>query len=257
MARELAALKEQGNEQVKAGCNADAVETYTRALTIDDENDNFNKTLYANRAAACMRLKRWEQALADCDRALAIDPAYVKVTVRRADVLVKLGKYEQACYDYEQAKRAYGRENRAEARRLDAKIRQAKLEQKKAERKDYYAIMGVDKQATPAQIKKAYRTLAVRLHPDRYDGDKEEGVQKFKDLGEAYTVLSDPQKRRRYDSGVDIDALDGHGHGMGDFDPNDIFRAFMGGASFGGHGHGAGFRSSRQPYSSPNFEFNF
>ena len=66
------------------------------------------------------------------------------------------------------------------------------------EYKDYYKILGVDRHATLDEIKKAYRRLALKYHPDRNPGDKE-AEEKFKEINEAYQVLSDPEKRARYD----------------------------------------------------------
>ena len=67
-----------------------------------------------------------------------------------------------------------------------------------AEKRDYYEVLGVDKNATPDDIKKAYRKKAIQYHPDKNPGDKE-AEEKFKEAAEAYEVLSDPQKRQRYD----------------------------------------------------------
>jgi DnaJ-class molecular chaperone len=68
------------------------------------------------------------------------------------------------------------------------------------ERKDYYKTLGVDHRASPKEIKNAYRKLAQRYHPDVNPGD-EEAENRFKELGEAYQVLSDPDRRRVYDLG--------------------------------------------------------
>lgn len=65
--------------------------------------------------------------------------------------------------------------------------------------KDYYKVLGVDKNATPAEIKKQYRKLAMEFHPDRNKEDKQ-AEEKFKDINEAYAVLSDPKKRKQYDT---------------------------------------------------------
>jgi len=66
------------------------------------------------------------------------------------------------------------------------------------EYKDYYKILGVERSATPAQVKSAYRKLAMKLHPDKNPGDKK-AEEKFKEINEAYEVLNDPKKRSRYD----------------------------------------------------------
>merc|ERR1739838_862498 len=112
---------------------------------------------------------------------------------------------------------------------------------------DYYKILGVDRSANEEEIKKGYRKRALVHHPDRHAGaseeEKKEHEKKFKEVGEAYGVLSDTKKRTRYDQGHDVDDLEGHGHGGfgADIDPNQIFQAFFGGAGGGGHQHHQSF----------------
>lgn len=89
---------------------------------------------------------------------------------------------------------------------------------KKSKRKDYYKILGVERNATEDEIKKAYRKRALIHHPDRHasasDAEKKEQEKKFKELGEAYSILSDPKKKARYDSGQDMEDFDASGmHG--------------------------------------------
>lgn len=109
--------------------------------------------------------------------------------------------------------------------------------------RDYYEILGVSKTSDPSTIKKAYRTLAMKFHPDRNPGDKE-SEEKFKEAAEAYDVLSDDKKRQRYDQfgHAAFSGGFGGGHPGGFNDINDIFSAFgdIFGDIFGGHPQGRG-----------------
>ena len=117
-----------------------------------------------------------------------------------------------------------------------------------AEKRDYYEVLGVAKNANADEIKKAYRKAAIQFHPDKNPGDKE-AEEKFKEAAEAYDVLSNPDKRARYDqfghAGMNGAAGGGAGgfggFGGGGFSMEDIFSQF--GDIFGGH-FGGGFRSS-------------
>ena len=113
-----------------------------------------------------------------------------------------------------------------------------------ADKRDYYEVLGVDKNADDAALKKAYRTLAKKYHPDTNPGDKE-AEAKFKEASEAYAVLSDPEKRRQYDQ-FGHAALDGSAGAGGGFDFNDMGDIF---GSFGdifGDLFGGGFGGSRR-----------
>uniref|UniRef100_A0AAR2JFH4 J domain-containing protein n=1 Tax=Pygocentrus nattereri TaxID=42514 RepID=A0AAR2JFH4_PYGNA len=184
-AKALKAKKEEGNNAFKDRDYDAAYQLYTEALTIDPNNIKTNAKLYCNRATAG-------------------------------------AKYEEAVRDYE---KVYHTEKTKEHKTL---LKTAQLELKKSKRKDYYKVLGVSKDATEDEIKKAYRKRALMHHPDRHSGAsaevQKEEEKKFKEVGEAFTVLSDPKKKSRYDSGQDLDD-----DGMGDFDANNIFKAFFGG----------------------------
>src|SRR5690349_9783154 len=97
-------------------------------------------------------------------------------------------------------------------------------------KRDYYEVLGVDRGADIEEIKKAYRKLAIKHHPDKNPGDKA-AEDKFKELGEAYEALSDPQKRAAYDQyghAAFDPRMRGGGRAGGFHDPADIFREVFG-----------------------------
>lgn len=126
-----------------------------------------------------------------------------------------------------------------------------------ATKRDYYEILCVSREVTAEDLKKSYRKLAVKYHPDKNPGDKD-AEEKFKELGEAYDILSDSEKRAAYDRfGHAAFAQGGGARGGGFHDPFDIFREVFGGAGGGGgggmggifeqfFGGGRGERESRQ-----------
>lgn len=120
-------------------------------------------------------------------------------------------------------------------------------------KRDFYEVLGVSKTATDDEIKKAYKKMAIKYHPDRNPGDKE-AEEKFKEAAEAYDVLRDPQKRQRYDQ-FGPDAFGPGAGGAGGFggagmSMDDIFSMFgdiFGGGGFSGFGGGFGGGQARKP----------
>lgn len=96
--------------------------------------------------------------------------------------------------------------------------------------KDYYSILEINKSATSEEIKKKYKLLSLKYHPDRPNGDG----TKFKEISEAYEILSDPQKKHIYDSGQDPNNINQHNFNQ-HFQSNDIFQQFFGGNPFETH----------------------
>lgn len=116
-------------------------------------------------------------------------------------------------------------------------------------KRDFYEILGVSKNATAEEIKKAYRQKAIQFHPDKNPGNKE-AEEKFKEAAEAYEILSSPEKRQRYDQFGHAGMNGNAGFGGHDMSMDDIFSMFgdiFGGGGFGGFGGFGGGSRSRGP----------
>ncbi|KAF2503235.1 TPR-like protein [Lophium mytilinum] len=219
MVQKLDRMKEEGNASFKAGRLQEAVSKYTGALEVDPLNKGTNSKILQNRALCYTRLKNYTGAIADCTRALELDPTYTKARKTKAKALGESGNWEEAVRDLKAIYEANPQEPG-----MAKEIRNAELELKKSKRKDYYKILGIEKDATETEIKKAYRKLAIVHHPDK-NPDDEQAADRFKEIQEAHETLSDSQKRARYDSGEDL------------IDPSEMFG---GGGGFGGMGGGGG-----------------
>ncbi|KPJ11757.1 DnaJ-like subfamily C member 7 [Papilio machaon] len=220
-AKLLKQKKEEGNEAFKMGRWQQALKLYNEALEVDKNNKTVNAKLYYNKATVCAKLNQIKEAAEACTAALELDENYVKALLRRAKCYTELGEHEDAVKDYERLLKI---DKTKEHKQL---LHEAKITLKKSKRKDYYKILGVEKNASEDDIKKAYRKRALVHHPDRHagasDSERREQERRFKEVGEAYGVLSDPKKRARYDHGQDLD----DGCSGADIDPNVVFQAFF------------------------------
>jgi len=257
-ARQLKLKKEEGNNAFKAGQFDSACNLYSEALAIDPFNRTTNSKLYFNRATVQAKLGKLQQTIDDCTKAIDLDSNYIKAYLRRGKTYLDTEQYEEAVRDYEHVHKS-DKSNR-EYRQL---LQNAKLELRKSKRKDYYKILAIDKNANEEEIKKAYRKRAMVHHPDRHSGateqEKKDHETKFKEVGEAYAILSDEKKKRAYDSGQDLDDMGGC-HAGHDIDPNTIFQAFFGGGGggMGGMGGPGGAQHfSFGPGGGQSFSFQF
>lgn len=187
MVQKLARMKEEGNDFFKRGRYQQAVDVYSEALNVDPANKGTNSKIYYNRALCFSKLKDYEKTKQDCQKALDLDPSYIKAKKTMAKACGEAGDWQEAVNQYKSI-----HEQNPEEPGLAKEIRNAELELKKSKRKDYYKILGVDKDADEGQIKKAYRKLAIIHHPDKNPGD-EAAAERFKDIQEANETLMDPQ----------------------------------------------------------------
>jgi len=250
--KDVERLKEEGNLAFKSGRLEEAVALYGEALERVGESPEEGKggpiraTLLANRATALMKLDRNEDALEDTNASLNLVPTSFKALRTRARINLNLEKFDQSVADFKSAiEQARLDGDDAAVKALRADLKKAEADLKRSKTKDYYKILEVSRDCTEVEIKKAYRKGSLTHHPDK-GGDEE----KFKLVAEAYAVLSDPQRRERYDAGEDEDGMDSGMGGMGGMSPMDVAELFAqfhgrGGSfrqsSFGGHSHGFPF----------------
>lgn len=241
-------MKEEGNEAFKRKDWDAAIGLYDAAISADRHRLDaaFSSALFCNRAAARAKKKQSAGALEDVSMAIALTPAYTKALFRRGILYMELERYREAAADFEQV------------HRLDASFvglpqwrSRAKRWQMNPPARNHYGVLGLGIDASQADVKKAYKTLALKWHPDK-NPDKSEGSDKvFKDIQMAFEVLSDPKKKEAFD-GVDAEIFqddcnadffagtsDYGGVGGMKFNPG----GFAGPADFGNTGGGAGFNS--------------
>ncbi|KAI8056074.1 hypothetical protein BDF22DRAFT_673670 [Syncephalis plumigaleata] len=220
-----------------------------------DIKDKLPRKLYARMAGITCQgyaeLKLSDKAIRWCSDAIKHNPDNVDAYISRGDMYLAKEQLDEAMSDFNTAKdKTDGGDHRIRER-----ISRTSRLQAKASQRDYYKILGVPRDASKREIKKAYRKLAQEWHPDTYRGDlpPEKVEAKMGELNVAYEILSDDEKRAQFDQGVDPEDPHGHagggggggghhyqfhqGHGFGGGNP---FEFFFGGG--GGGGNQGGFR---------------
>ncbi|XVF76468.1 hypothetical protein PTKIN_Ptkin13bG0268700 [Pterospermum kingtungense] len=220
-----------------------AVEDYKGALALDPNHLAHNVHLHLGLCKVLVKLGRGKDALSNCSAALNIDEELLDALVQRGEAKLLTEDWEGAVEDLKSA---------APKSPQDMNIREALMRAEKAlkmsKRKDWYKILGVSRTASVAEIKRAYKKLALQWHADKNVNNREEAEAKFREIAAAYEVLGDEEKRSRYDGGGDIEDM---GMGDGGFNPfgggggqHFTFTfdgGFHGGFPGGGGGGGYGF----------------
>jgi len=226
-------LKEQGNDAFRNQNYDEAIKLYKEALELDPQNVLFNAQLLYNCAVIKNKIGENRESVKLLDQSLENNPDYTKAYKLRASVNTALKEYQDAVRDYHEAST-----REPDSRELKNLLKEAQKQLKESEKKDYYAILDVPRNATEYEISKKYKKMAMLYHPDRHatksDEEKREAAKKMQDINEANDVLSDAKKRQRYDAGADD--LDG-GVDMSDFGNFSHMFNRQGGFG-GGQGHG-------------------
>ncbi|CAD6237341.1 GSCOCG00002261001-RA-CDS [Cotesia congregata] len=201
-AKALIDKKNEGNNAFIHRKYNKAHKIYSEALRIDPSNQRMMMKLYYNLAQASYKLDEISRSTEECTKALTIDPNYYRALLRRGQNYMENGDYEEAVADFT---KAVITESSSEARRL---LDEAKKLLTKA-KNDYHGILGVKKNASLDDIKKAYHEKAKLHHPDRHSsGSLEEKVnneKKFKEITRAYRSLTNGSIPKKYKSDSDAD----------------------------------------------------
>lgn len=220
--------KKNGNDLVGRKDYGAAMSAYQSALALDPKNKMYCAIILANIATCLMGLKREKEALSSIKKATEMNPKYANGWFKRAEIEKGLQEYDSALQSYSTAK------NLDPSLNIDAKTREVSHHIKNQKQKDFYEVLGLKKENSPTldDIKKAYKKMVFKYHPDKNTGSKEEqeeAEKKFKEVSEAHEVLSDPEKRRRYDMGAYSS-----GGGSQNFDFSDMFSGHSGHPGHGG-----------------------
>ncbi|KAK9368549.1 hypothetical protein V1509DRAFT_623234 [Lipomyces kononenkoae] len=174
-------------------------------------------------------LKKWEPGATYCSRTLDNRPDSVVALLFTARVHMNNDEFERAIEVLNKANESSGGQNQG----VNSMLNEAHMLLKRANSKDYYKVLGVGRDASDKDVKKAYRSKTKEFHPDKYKGDlKPEQVEKkMAEINEAYEVLSSPELRERFDRGDDPNDNSQPGGGAGGFHP--FFQQGFGGFSGG------------------------
>lgn len=211
MLKKLKALQkfeQAADEQSRAGKHAEAAASLEQAVSVDPNHRAHNLLLLIKQCKAYNAAKQGAQGEAACTRALQIDQDNIDAYLERVESKFLLEKWQEAIND---AQAAIQRNQNHQG--AHQKLQRAQQLLKQSEQKDYYKILGLTRQASKADVKKAFRKLALQYHPDKQQTEDERKVaeEKFKEIGEAYEVLFDEEVRAKYDRGEEIKPNQGGG----------------------------------------------
>lgn len=191
-AKTIENLKEAGNSAFKASDFTTAIQKYLEARSIDPANECIIVTLDSNRAQALLKSNRNSEAIEVCDDILKVDQQHFKALRTRARAQKSAQDFDAAMVDFESALKVAP--SAKEKTEIMNEIKTTKVLIARGKYVDHYKVLGVPRNASDDEIKKAFRKQSLIHHPDK--GGNEE---KFKEVNESYTVLQDPQARRNFD----------------------------------------------------------
>lgn len=195
---------EKGRKAVDVGDLEGGVKYFREALGVDPEHVFFNAPVMLDVARVHVKGKSWKEAREVVDQAIALTGGGL------SDCYIVLSDVLQAQEEYEEAVRVLRKaaEQFQEDNGVSEALQKAEIALKQSKEVNYYKVLGVDRRATTAEVKKAYRNMAKIYHPDKQSDaspeEKEKAEREFLKIAQAYEVLSDEEIRAKYDRGEDV-----------------------------------------------------
>ncbi|OAO18220.1 dnaj-like protein [Blastocystis sp. ATCC 50177/Nand II] len=233
------------------------IEAATDLLKVKGLPQHFGDKAHAALCELYTKTKEYKEAHGHCEYVIqhkkemgeSVDVS--EAVCNEATALLAEDKYDEAIRLLSDALKEDQRNQK-----LREKLSEAETAQKRSKEKDYYKILGVKRDASQKEIKKAYRKLALKWHPDKHKEDKEEAEEKFKEIAEAYEILSNEESRAKYDRGEDTSEQANQARANPFQGFNFAFPGgFPGGFNFGGAGGPGGFKFGNG--GNQHFEFHF
>lgn len=204
----LEKAQKSADENLRQNKFEEALQDFETAIQLEPASDQLTPQLWLGKCKSHVGLKQSAPAVDACSQALALESSLIEAHLQRAEAYLLVDELDKALHDYHKA-----RELQPQNQQANEGIHKVQRLQKMAKRKDYYKILEITKVASDAEIRKAYRKMAVLWHPDKHNDDtREEAEKKYIEIAEAYEILSNEESRRKYDNGEDLDVQPGFQH---------------------------------------------
>ncbi|CAB9508580.1 protein DnaJ [Seminavis robusta] len=225
-------LRKKGETAFEGGKYKEAIDYWWEAINIDTSHIAFFLPTLLKVVQAHTKLGEHAKAIEECQKHVNYQET-VEGLWALGDAQTAGEKFEEAIRSFRRAEEIATEEDK---RRAQEKIREGETALKQSKEKNYYKILGIPRTASKKEIKKAYRELALKWHPDKNADNKEESEKMFQDISEAYEVLSDEELKGKYDRGEPV--FENQGGGRPHTNPNQFFRQHFN--QGGGHGRPGG-----------------
>lgn len=209
--KKLVKFFQDAQKYMDAGQFDDALLKLNAAYKFENKNPKFVLSAKEKMCTCHLKVQNVEDAIQACTETINLEPNNVNAYCDRAEAFLLQDKLDEALADYQSAK-----EKNNDLRRAKEGIDKVNKLIKQSKKRDYYKILGVTRTASKPEIMKKFRKMAAKWHPDKFkDEDRKDAEKKFIDLAAAKEVLTDPEKRAKYDQGedpLDPEAQQNQGH---------------------------------------------